>query len=146
MLNFLEIDKDSKIPKYKQLVDTILSDIENGIFRIGDRIPSINETSEEFYLSRDTVEKAYRILRERGIISSVRGKGFYVASTGVLSSKRILLVFNKLSDHKKAIQREESSRHLESSGGDTFQFEDSLTIAHANCPILGVAQRNTGVD
>lgn len=103
MLNFLEIDEDSKVPKYKQVVDTIVSDIESEVFKIGDRIPSINETSEEFYLSRDTVEKAYKILRERGIISSVRGKGFYVASTGVLSSKRILLVFNKLSDHKKEI-------------------------------------------
>ena len=79
---FLTIDEGSKIPKYQQVVDTIVSDIELGIVKVGDKIPSINETSEEYYLSRDTVEKAYKILRKRGIITAVRGKGFYVSSTG----------------------------------------------------------------
>ena len=44
--------------KIEQVMDIIKSDIEHGIFKKGERIPSINETSEEFYLSRDTVEKA----------------------------------------------------------------------------------------
>lgn len=100
---FLTIDENSKIPKYQQVVDTIVSDIEIGIVKMGDKIPSINETSEEYYLSRDTVEKAYKILRRRGIITAVRGKGFYVSSTTRNEGKRILLVFNKLSDHKKTI-------------------------------------------
>lgn len=100
---FLTIDEDSKIPKYQQVVDTIISDIEVGILKIGDKIPSINETSEEFYLSRDTVEKAYKILRKKGVITSVRGKGFYVSSTSRNYGVRTLLVFNKLSDHKKTI-------------------------------------------
>jgi DNA-binding transcriptional regulator YhcF (GntR family) len=100
---FLTIDENSKIPKYQQVVDTIVSDIEIGIVKVGDKIPSINETSEEFYLSRDTVEKAYKILRRRGIITAVRGKGFYVSSTGKNEERRVLLVFNKLSDHKKSI-------------------------------------------
>jgi DNA-binding transcriptional regulator YhcF (GntR family) len=100
---FLTIDENSKIPKYQQVVDTIVSDIEIGIVKVGDKIPSINETSEEYYLSRDTVEKAYKILRRRGIITAVRGKGFYVSSTTHKEGKRILLVFNKLSDHKKTI-------------------------------------------
>jgi DNA-binding transcriptional regulator YhcF (GntR family) len=100
---FLTIDENSKIPKYQQVVDTIVSDIEVGIVKVGDKIPSINETSEEYYLSRDTVEKAYKILRRRGIITAVRGKGFYVSSTTRDEGKRILLVFNKLSDHKKTI-------------------------------------------
>lgn len=101
--DFVEIDEDSKIPKYQQLVETIVADIEIGIVKIGDKIPSINETSEEFYLSRDTVVKAYEILRNRGIITAVKGKGFYVSSTGKNKGKRILLLLNKLSDHKKTI-------------------------------------------
>lgn len=100
---FLTIDENSKIPKYQQVVDTIVSDIEIGLVKVGDKIPSINETSEEYYLSRDTVEKAYKILRRRGIITAVRGKGFYVSSTTRNEGKRILLVLNKLSDHKKTI-------------------------------------------
>jgi DNA-binding transcriptional regulator YhcF (GntR family) len=100
---FLTIDEGSKIPKYQQVVDTIVSDIELGIVNVGDKIPSINETSEEYYLSRDTVEKAYKILRKRGIITAVRGKGFYVSSTGKNEERRVLLMFNKLSDHKKTV-------------------------------------------
>lgn len=100
---FLTIDETSKIPKYQQVVDTIVSDIEIGLVKVGDKIPSINETSEEYYLSRDTVEKAYKILSRRGIITAVRGKGFYVASTGRNEERKILLIFNKLSDHKKSI-------------------------------------------
>jgi DNA-binding transcriptional regulator YhcF (GntR family) len=100
---FLAIDEQSKIPKYQQIVDTIVSDIERGVVKVGEKISSINELSEEFYLSRDTVEKAYRILCKRGVITAVRGKGFYVSSTSSRDGKRILLVFNKLSDHKKTI-------------------------------------------
>lgn len=101
--DFLEIDEDSKIPKYQQLVDTFINDIEIGMVKIGEKMPSINETSEEFYLSRDTVIKAYELLRNRGIITAVKGKGFYVSSTAKNKGKRILLLFNKLSDHKKTI-------------------------------------------
>lgn len=101
--SFLEIDEDSKIPKYQQLVDTVIAYIELGIVKAGDRIPSINETSVEFYLSRNTVEKAYEVMKNQGIITSIKGKGNYVCDTRKCKKKRILLLFNKLSDHKKTI-------------------------------------------
>ncbi|CAN0293340.1 unnamed protein product, partial [Chrysoparadoxa australica] len=70
---------------------------------IGERIPSINETSEEFYLSRDTVERAYKVLKKKGLIIPVKGKGYFVASTGGPKELRILMLLNKLSEHKKTI-------------------------------------------
>ncbi len=94
---------DSRTPKYLQVVNLILEDIEKGKLKIGDRIPSINETSFDFLLSRDTVEKAYNELRDRGIISSVRGKGFYISSTNMGHKSKVLLLFNKLSSYKKII-------------------------------------------
>tara|TARA_Y100001980_G_C14556924_1_gene354304 strand:+ start:141422 stop:142480 length:1059 start_codon:yes stop_codon:yes gene_type:complete len=102
-LNFLRIEEDSKTPKYKQIVDTIVSDIENGIFKIGERIPSINETSEEFYLSRDTVERAYKVLKRKGLIIPVKGKGYFVANTGGPKELRILMLLTKLGERKKLI-------------------------------------------
>ncbi len=97
------IQEDSKIPKYQQVINLIKSDIEKGIFTKGSRIPSINETSEDFYLSRDTVEKAYNKLREQGIIVSVPGKGYYVSCDHPHNKIRVLLVINKISAHKKLI-------------------------------------------
>ena len=98
-----KIAVESRTPKYLQVVNLILEDIEKGKLKIGDRIPSINETSFDFLLSRDTVEKAYNELRDRGIISSVRGKGFYITSTNMGNKVKVLLLFNKLSSYKKII-------------------------------------------
>ncbi|ALI97848.1 GntR family transcriptional regulator [Rufibacter tibetensis] len=97
------IDSTSAVPKYLQVVNAVIEDIEAGILKCGERVPSINETSEMYYLSRDTIEKAYRVLRKKGIISSVKGKGCYISSGLSTNKVRVLLLFNKLSAYKKAI-------------------------------------------
>ncbi|MEL7587771.1 MAG: GntR family transcriptional regulator [Prolixibacteraceae bacterium] len=103
MTDFSKIDADSGVPKYRQVEDLIISDIESGIFRKGQRIPSINETSEELLLSRDTVEKAYVQLKKKGILASVRGKGYYVNQGSIGKKLRICLIFNKLSNYKRSL-------------------------------------------
>jgi DNA-binding transcriptional regulator YhcF (GntR family) len=97
------IDESSTIPKYLQVVNAIISELDEGVLKHGERIPSINETSEMYYLSRDTVEKAYKELRERGIINSVRGKGNYICQKFSVNKIRVLLLFNKLSAYKKTV-------------------------------------------
>ncbi|GAA3603484.1 GntR family transcriptional regulator [Flavivirga amylovorans] len=99
-LQEISIDENSRIPKYKQIVDSVIYNIANGNFSMDQKMPSINELSEEFYLSRDTVEKAYNILKERKIIVSIRGKGYYVSRTKLLSKTNILFLVNKLSSYK----------------------------------------------
>ncbi|MCC2547468.1 GntR family transcriptional regulator [Hymenobacter sp. BT175] len=98
----LQLKPLDKTPKYKQIVQSVIMDIERGILKNGDQLPSISELSVEYYLARDTVEKAYRELRERGFITSVQGKGYYVQARDAAKLK-ILLVFNKLSSYKKII-------------------------------------------
>lgn len=103
MTDYSKIDTESLVPKYRQVEDLIISDIESGIFRLGQRIPSINETSEELLLSRDTVEKAYVHLKKKGILASVRGKGYYVNQVAPGKKLRISLIFNKLSNYKRSL-------------------------------------------
>ncbi|WP_234734715.1 GntR family transcriptional regulator [Tellurirhabdus bombi] len=98
----LQFNANDKTPKYKQIVQSIITDIERGVLKKNDQLPSISELSVEYYLARDTVEKAYRELRERGYITSVQGKGYYVQSNNTTKLK-ILLIFNKLSSYKKII-------------------------------------------
>ena len=100
---YIDIDENSRKPKYIQIVNSVTNNISLGNFEIGDKMPSINRLSEEFYLSRDTVEKAYKILKERKIITSVRGKGFYIARTNLISKTNILFLVNKLSSYKLQI-------------------------------------------
>jgi len=100
LYKYIQIDENSRVPKYQQIVNSVIENISNGNFSIDQKIPSINRFSEEFYLSRDTVEKAYSILKERNIITSIRGKGFYISRTKLISKVNILILFNKLSNYK----------------------------------------------
>ncbi|AYQ35049.1 GntR family transcriptional regulator [Runella sp. SP2] len=98
----ISINPSDKVPKYKQIVQSVMRDIERGVLKKGDQLPSISELSIEYLLARDTVEKAYRELRAKGLITSVQGKGYYVQSDSDKKIK-ILLIFNKLSSYKKII-------------------------------------------
>lgn len=99
----IKINESSRIPKYKQIVDSIINDISKGKLKIGEKIPSINELSESCYLSRDTVEKAYKQLKEQKIIISVKGKGYYTAKTDLISKINVFFMINKLSSYKMMI-------------------------------------------
>jgi DNA-binding transcriptional regulator YhcF (GntR family) len=103
MLNYITIDENSRIPKYKQIVDSIVLNISLSKLQIDQQMPSINRFSEEFCLSRDTVEKAYNILKKRKIISSTPGKGYYITRTELVSKTNVLFMINKLSTYKMRI-------------------------------------------
>ncbi|MFH4966995.1 GntR family transcriptional regulator [Gaetbulibacter sp. M240] len=100
LMKFINIDENSRVPKYQQIIDSIIDNIALGNLTMDQKIPSINMFSEEFYLSRDTVEKAYSILKERNIITSIRGKGYYISRTKLISKINILFLVNKLSSYK----------------------------------------------
>ena len=103
MQNLFKIDIDRTIPKYLQIVNAITGAIRLGKLKKGDHIFSINELSDEFLLSRDTVQKAYSLLRKKGVITAVRGKGFYIHRADITTQYRILLLFNKISNYKEQI-------------------------------------------
>lgn len=100
MRDCININENSRVPKYKQIVDAILYNITIGNLKINQKIPSINNFSEDFYISRDTVEKAYNILKERKVITSIKGKGYYITRTHLISKTNILFLINKLSPYK----------------------------------------------
>ncbi|WP_400077572.1 GntR family transcriptional regulator [Winogradskyella sp. R77965] len=97
---YITIDEESRVPKYQQIIDSIIHNISEENLKMGEKIPSINRFSEEFYLSRDTVEKAYSILKDRNIINAIRGKGYYINRTKLISKTNILFLVNKLSSYK----------------------------------------------
>lgn len=128
-LNTFEIDEDRKTPKYRQVISSITDAIKHQKLRKGDKIPSINEFSNEYFLSRDTIQKAYDILEERGIICAIRGKGFYINRTDIAKKYRILLLFNKISNYKKQIY----NTFIETMGENAVV---DLKIHHCNAKVL----------
>ncbi len=99
----ISLDDYSKTPKYMQLVNTIAHAIEDGLLEVGDKLPSVNRLLIDHDISRDTVVRAYVLLKKEQAIESVPGKGYYVKAKPGGKRLRILLLFNKLSGHKKLI-------------------------------------------
>lgn len=99
----ITLDDHSATPKYQQLANSVIKAVKTGKLLKDDILPSINELSFEFEISRDTAEKGYKYLKSIGVLGSVPGKGFYIKDTQVSQELKIFLLFNKLSAHKKII-------------------------------------------
>ncbi|MEO7983562.1 MAG: GntR family transcriptional regulator [Bacteroidota bacterium] len=99
----LLIDYYSATPKYLQLANCIIKAITEGVLKENDVLPSINELSLEFEISRDTAEKGYKHLKKNGVLGSVPGKGYFVKNAELNQKLKVFLLFNKLSSHKKII-------------------------------------------
>ncbi|MDN3641310.1 GntR family transcriptional regulator [Lutimonas halocynthiae] len=97
--SFLSIQHDSDIPKYQQIVNSINNAISNSVISNGDLLPSVNSICKTHSLSRDTVFKAYSLLKENNVIESVPNKGYYVSS----DTRKILLVLDTFKAYKEVL-------------------------------------------
>ena len=97
----IHIKKNIGIPKYKQIINSIEELIASGALKKGDQIPSLNKIKKDHKLSRDTVIMAFNELKNRGIIQSVVGKGYYVSSENINITKKVFLLFDELNSFKE---------------------------------------------
>nr|WP_308162171.1 FadR/GntR family transcriptional regulator [Bacillus sp. ISL-18] len=65
---------------YMQIYNQILSEIQSGSFKIGDKLPAERELCEMFGVSRAPIRQALSALELNGIIYSRQGEGVYVKS------------------------------------------------------------------
>ena len=98
------VKKLKKKPSHILIDGNKVPDLKNyklkAVIKGDQKIPSINDISEELFVSRDTVEKAYNILKKKNIITSIRGKGSFVSRTKLVTKTKILFLANKYSTHK----------------------------------------------
>lgn len=66
-------------PIYEQLMFGIKQDILLGILRPGEKLPSVREMAQQQLINPNTVAKAYKGLESQGVISTVMGRGTFVA-------------------------------------------------------------------
>lgn len=102
-LEYISIDYYSSTPKYLQLANAIVKAVRDGKLAKNDTLPSINELTYNFELSRDTAEKAYKYLKAIGLLGSVPGKGYFIRNAETEQKYKVFLLFNKLSSHKKIV-------------------------------------------
>ncbi len=92
-----KFDDASSQTKLQQLIHAVSEAINLGILKEGDFLPSVNQMNKESGISRDTIFKAYSILKQRSIISSTPTKGYFVAS----ESYRVFILLDDFSAFKE---------------------------------------------
>ena len=79
----MKLDDNSPIPLYYQLENIIKKRIEEGIYKVDEKIPSERTLSEELKISRMTISKAINNLVEEGILYRKRGQGTFVSKNKI---------------------------------------------------------------
>ena len=75
----IAIDRNDPTPFYQQIHHQVVRGIESGLYRVGERLPSIRPFAQQLGVSRNTVEQAYMELVQEGYVSSRQGSGYYVS-------------------------------------------------------------------
>jgi GntR family transcriptional regulator len=78
-MDFKEIDKNSPIPYYYQLEQSLREKVENGQWKPGDNLPSEAELCSTFRVSRTVVRQTLNKLCQDGIVYKEKGRGTFVA-------------------------------------------------------------------
>ena len=125
---FLKIDEQSITPKYLQIANSVLHALEINAIPKDYLLPSINDLSYELEISRDTAEKALRHLKSLGVIGSVPGKGYFIANTDFKQTIKVILVFNKLSAHKKIIYDSFAARLGDQAAIDFYIYNNNFSL------------------
>ena len=85
LTNFSE---STDVAKYQKVIEWITENIDSGVLRPGERIPSENELCDRFDLSRQTIRHAIAQRAEDGLLESRRGSGTYVADIRAQEGER----------------------------------------------------------
>lgn len=81
----LILEVDGEVPLYQQLRDRIVEAIAEGTLRTGDALPRTRQLAADLGINMHTVNKAYDLLRQEGLVRLGRRTGAVVsrdASTG----------------------------------------------------------------
>jgi len=77
----LNVDLASEVPIYQQLRDRIVEAIADGVLTEGSPLPATRALAADFGINFHTVNKAYDLLRQQGLIRLNRGTGAVVTPT-----------------------------------------------------------------
>lgn len=111
-------------PIYEQLVDRITELIAGGTLTENEKLPAVREVAKSLAINPNTVQKAYSILEQKGLVYSIPAKGSYVGKaekTEEIIKKKILdtLSENIAEALRAGITGEEIMKLIETSKEET---------------------------
>ncbi len=122
----ININSSAGQTKVQQLVHSITEAISTGKLKVGDVLPSVNQLSSESGFSRDTVFKAYNILKKRSIIESAPTKGYFVAN----ESFKVFMLLDDFSAFKEQLYQSFRAKLPESYSVDLLFHHYNPEVFH----------------
>lgn len=122
----MEFAFENNIPIYIQLLDYMKIFLISGVFKSGEKLPSVREFSETFNVNPNTMQKALSELENMNLIYTERTNGKYVTKNKELIKKlkddyAITLVKSYFQGMKRiGLGKTESIKYLERIEDDEF--------------------------
>jgi DNA-binding GntR family transcriptional regulator len=69
---------DLPLAPYQQIAADLAAQIRAGKLRKGDPLPTIPTLVDQYNVSRNTVIRAFRVLKDDGLVGTVQGLGTFV--------------------------------------------------------------------
>ncbi|MGP0587148.1 GntR family transcriptional regulator [Paenibacillus timonensis] len=79
----IQLDLQSDVPIYTQLVHQIIEGIASGRLQLGEPLPSVRSLASDIGVNLHTVNKAYTLLKQEGYIQVHRQKGVVIDPVGM---------------------------------------------------------------
>lgn len=92
------LDYKSRLPIYEQLNKSISKMAALGALEPNEQLPSVRTLAQDLGINPNTVQKAYQLLEQNGIIYSVPGKGSYISSDLSVLSRQKTSSLEKLAE------------------------------------------------
>lgn len=133
---------------YITIHDQIKEEIDQGIWKIGQRLPSERDLADIFQVSRMTLRQAVTLLVEEGVLTRKVGSGTYVASTRVQEKMRGTTSFtdivqlqgktpsSKLLSYTRTLPNEQECKQLNLTSQDSIvrmervRYADDLPVVY----------------
>jgi len=131
-----------KLPRYVQLKDAIISAIEDGFWKQGEKLPSEIDLTQTTPFSLGTVQRALKALVDEGILNRIQGAGTFVIEKrrrmdrpwhcrfATASGNSFLPVFPKLMLKKKVKIDSSWARLLQPDETGLIQIDRTIQIGN----------------
>jgi GntR family transcriptional regulator len=74
----MELDREGSVPPYQQIAAWLREQIDSGVIAPDRPIPSKKTLMQTWGVAGKTCDKAIQLLKDEGLVHTVRGLGIYV--------------------------------------------------------------------
>jgi len=87
-----ELEEIPLLSKNEQLINGVINAIDEKILILGSRLPSVKSMAEEINFAPKTVAKAYKSLKNKGLIESRNRLGYFVVNEDTIQEGKVALL------------------------------------------------------